>query len=554
MKTTTFFKTMLAAAILSLGSMNVGAQGSSIPLVSYEAENWTGGTVGDPTYATDVSGDKLSKVGFTTNPTTAACFPVSGWNEKNAATVTNAADATSYVTFSIQAAVNCNIDVDSLTIVVWGSNTAPKYGYFGYKVDDADWVSNPTKFEFGSTANADPIKLENLNIKTAQKVEFRFWAVDDGTSASSIGGTGNVASGGVLRVPGNNTSMSDLVVYGKVNRLVACTDPEIGFSEPSIVKKTSDAPFTVVANTVSDGTVIYSSDNADVASVNESSGEVTLGHAGTAKITASVAATATYCAGTADYTIEVLPGGTTKTYKIVTSNADLIDGGKYLIVGKRAEEYYAMGWQNTNNRPGVKVTVVEDKIEVEPASIIFANDSYYPYEITLEQATQSWYLKDELNNGEYLRCAGGNTDISRLFLDASAIEYQINIFTVDSIADIICTGMDGSNAMDTIRFNSAINSLLFNSYRAGAQSPVYLYKYDDGTTATPEISTTNITILQGKGYIDVQLTESNDISIIAASGVTLSVKAGTPGSNVINLPVGVYIIKVGNITQKLLVY
>ncbi|MDO4929537.1 MAG: Ig-like domain-containing protein [Bacteroidales bacterium] len=87
--------------------------------------------------------------------------------------------------------------------------------------------------------------------------------------------------------------------------------PEHNFSETEFTLKQGETTFTaptLTSATDFDGTVTYFSDNEDVATVNSSTGEVTIkGGAGTATITAHSAETANFAEGSASYTITVIP-------------------------------------------------------------------------------------------------------------------------------------------------------------------------------------------------------------------------------------------------------
>lgn len=88
------------------------------------------------------------------------------------------------------------------------------------------------------------------------------------------------------------------VTINKANRTIT-------FANSSVTKTYGDVNFTNVATKTGDGTVAYGSSNANVASVNSSTGEVTIKSAGTANITASVAATSNYNATSVSYTLTI---------------------------------------------------------------------------------------------------------------------------------------------------------------------------------------------------------------------------------------------------------
>jgi hypothetical protein len=84
----------------------------------------------------------------------------------------------------------------------------------------------------------------------------------------------------------------------------SCTPPTLSFATPSYSKTVGNASFTQTATSNSSGAISYSSSNTAIASVNSSTGAITLGSTtGTATITATQAASGSYCAATATYTV-----------------------------------------------------------------------------------------------------------------------------------------------------------------------------------------------------------------------------------------------------------
>ena len=81
----------------------------------------------------------------------------------------------------------------------------------------------------------------------------------------------------------------------------------ISYATTTVNKEYGDPPFTNPLTKVGDGTVTYSSSNSSVASVNSSTGEVTISRSGTATITATVANGTNYTYETtrASYTVSI---------------------------------------------------------------------------------------------------------------------------------------------------------------------------------------------------------------------------------------------------------
>ena len=86
---------------------------------------------------------------------------------------------------------------------------------------------------------------------------------------------------------------------------VGASNQELSFSQSSVNKRYGDSEFTMAANhSVGDGEVTYTSSNTSVATV-DNNGKVTIRGAGTTIIKATAAATASYSASSASYSLNV---------------------------------------------------------------------------------------------------------------------------------------------------------------------------------------------------------------------------------------------------------
>ena len=150
----------------------------------------------------------------------------------------------------------------------------------------------------------------------------------------------------------------------------------LSFESPAIEKTYGDADFTneFAETSTCFGAITYSSGNTAVATVNESTGEVTIRGAGKATITATAAATPNYNIGTATYELTVgkalihldgVPRAYNKTYDGTTdaevgevSFADK-NGNKVLLT--EGTDYTVKG---TFSSPNVSIAPQEVKVEV----------------------------------------------------------------------------------------------------------------------------------------------------------------------------------------------
>ncbi len=97
----------------------------------------------------------------------------------------------------------------------------------------------------------------------------------------------------------------------------------ISYATTEVTKTYGDAAFINDLTSTGDGTVSYASDNTDVATVDASTGEVTIFGAGSAKITATVTdgTNYTYATKTATYTLTVNPNTTDLTVTLSNTTA-----------------------------------------------------------------------------------------------------------------------------------------------------------------------------------------------------------------------------------------
>ena len=105
-------------------------------------------------------------------------------------------------------------------------------------------------------------------------------------------------------VTGTGKYMGSVTLKFKINQAA----PTLKFASTSMQKTTLDAPFTNTLTKKTDGTITFKSSDAGVATVDETSGEVTIKGIGTTTITVTATAGKNYKAGSASYTLEVVNG------------------------------------------------------------------------------------------------------------------------------------------------------------------------------------------------------------------------------------------------------
>ena len=116
--------------------------------------------------------------------------------------------------------------------------------------------------------------------------------------------------------------------------------------------------------------VTYTSSNADVATVNAETGEVTIVGEGETTITASFAGNDNFNSGTASYTLTVTGGSTpvgSGYYALVTDASTLAEGDKILIAYVNEESQWVLSTtQQTNNRAATSDVTLNDDGTLTP--------------------------------------------------------------------------------------------------------------------------------------------------------------------------------------------
>ena len=163
----------------------------------------------------------------------------------------------------------------------------------------------------------------------------------DGTvkyaSSKSAVATVNASTGEVTIVGAGETTITATVADGtqyayatktaSYTLTVTKTAADFAYSVKAVSKTIGDAAFTNALTINGDGTVSYASSNTAVATVNASTGEVTIVGAGETTITATVAdgAQYTYATKTATYTLTVAKKAGSISYTTAAVNKALVD-------------------------------------------------------------------------------------------------------------------------------------------------------------------------------------------------------------------------------------
>ena len=302
---------------------------------------------------------------------------------------------------------------------------------------------------------------------------------------------------------------------------VVKNDAELSFETPVVTKTVGEtyAGQTVTKPAdITDAEITYSSNNPVVASVDASTGAITLGGGiGTATITATFAGNTKYNAATATYTLKVQDASAVSgDYEKITSTDDLTDG-EYLIVYEDGPVAFD-GSLTTLDANGNKTDVTIDT-NSEPYTIVSTSEvDAAAFTITAIDGGYSICSA----NGYYIgstAAASGNNELKT----STTTEY-VNTISFDEDGNVVITGTD-----HILRYNSDSGALRFRYFKSGtytSQKAIQLYKKSSSsvTVATPVISPETGT------YTERPQTVTITCSTVPASGETLTIYYTTDGT------------------------
>lgn len=323
----------------------------------------------------------------------------------------------------------------------------------------------------------------------------------------------------------SNSNQKDLTLYkleetGKSN-------PELTFSgiTGDITKMLADGSYSSKATTKSDATIVYSSSNQEVATIDQQ-GTVTLLAGGTTVIKAEVAETATFDASFVEYTLKVTDPAALKTFVKVTNGS--VTGGKYIIVYQASDDANSVMALNTTNAGkffgNTEIDLTENKIVTDDKTVM--------WDITLE--SDDHY---SISNGNIFVGFKGNNNEAYIYNDYTIGECGWN-FIYDENNKVFKIQNAGVNNR-YLQYNTG--SPRFACY-TGSQKHLTLYKQEDSRTAV-EVTFNEIdgdqTLFFTKGFTynsaatatptrPITYSSSNqEVATISTEGVVTLVGAGT---------------------------
>ena len=189
-------------------------------------------------------------------------------------------------------ALTCSAQTSSSLTFTW-TKASNASGYTATLYSDSGCESEVTHQDLGDVAT---VTFSTLSASTTYYCKVQ--SHGDGSTYCTAGGTTSAQSG-----------TTD----------AACTAHGLAYGTAAVAKNVGDAAFTNTLTNPNSLTVTYSSSETGVATVNATSGMVTIVGAGSTVITATWAGDATYCSGTATYTLTVSSGCTPQSLSKVSA-------------------------------------------------------------------------------------------------------------------------------------------------------------------------------------------------------------------------------------------
>ena len=357
----------------------------------------------------------------------------------------------------------------------------------------------------------------------------------------------NIEEGRTYNVTGVVTKRDDnMQVYPTAVTLVQ-QDPNMSFAEET-VNATFGADFTEPELTKpEDVTVKYSSDNTEVAEVNETTGEVTIKKIGNAKITATSVENDYYTVGTASYNIVVSAGTPTFAYSAET---------KEVVFGTENPELPTLNNPNsltvtyTSSKPEVATVATDGKVTIVGVgeTVITATgaatgnyagaESQYTLTVTAANPTFAYSAEAKevvfgtenpelptLNNPNSLNVTytSSKPEVATVATDGKVTIVGIGE-TVITATGAATGNYNGAEASYTLTVTAANPTF---AYSAATASAVF------GQTATlPTLSNpNNLTVTYTSSKPEVATVNENGVVTIVGAGTTVITATGAATGN-----------------------
>ena len=208
-------------------------------------------------------------------------------------------------------------------------------------------------------------------------------------------------------------------------------------------------------------------------------------------------------------------------WKLVTSNAELVDGAEYLIVSQNEGTYYALAKPQPNNFTVIEVSIIGNSITVDAATD--KTDTTKPFAVTLKKSGSNWNFFEKLNNqyinggspqpkkGNYNYFQLGNAVITDKGTGKNNGDWRISVSATDNTAEI----KNQNNFTVYFNHQKKITPIIasYSIFNKTNYSKVQLYK-----KVTAETLTTS-----AKGYATYSADYAVNYSELGLTAYTLTV-------------------------------
>ncbi len=376
--------------------------------------------------------------------------------------------------------LSCSAQTSSSLTFTW-TKAANASGYTATLYSDAGCTSSVSSQDLGD------VNTVTFNTLTANTTYYcKVQSNGDGSTYCAAGGTTSAQSG-----------TTD----------ATCSAHELAYATASVEKNVGDAAFTNTLTNPHSLVVTYSSNATGVATVNATSGLVSIVGAGSTTITATWAGDGTYCAGTATYTLTVssdctpqslvktvmssTKAGTTTGYNdgeyagepvIATFEGTPIDGGYKLKSGSKLFVTLKKGNFVEGDKINIVITKASDLTNTTGKLLIFYNASTPTLLKTIDAASAGTYTYT-LTDADITTL--GSTKTIGVFRSSGTTENNPYVKSVEVAG---CREWEVCTAPDAVAASGATHNSALLTVTDAAATGNYEFYYSTSSTA-PTAST-----------------------------------------------------------------
>lgn len=301
-------------------------------------------------------------------------------------------------------------------------------------------------------------------------------------------------------------------------------DPALAFPEnitTQTVKYTGTEPFNSAVSTISTGNITYTSSNQEVATI-DSKGIVTIIGVGETTIKASIEATATHKAGAINYTLIVRNASAELPYS-TDFKSGLGDWINYTLAGTTVWESTTYGAQaNGHGKGASEVYLVSPSVKAPNIILAFSSEKGYT-----GNDLQLFYSTDFDPSSMSQPSDASWTEITDKATWATSQE------TTES------GNIELNNLTAPIRFAFKYTCTAEESARWTITN---LSISANNSTGIEEATANEMKVINGKGQVTIETAEAMPIAIYALTGAQVRQIELVEGTNIIELPTGIYLI------------